>query len=408
MREPWEWEEEDILRLIKDRASESINLEFKRCEALTNDGWKRELAKDVSALANSAGGTIVYGIIEDSATHEAESIDLGYDPSELNIETLEQAINSRIQRRIVGVICKAVPLKKENPARVLYLLHVPESSHAPHMADHRFYKRHNFVSEYMEEYEVRERYRRETYPGKDIVEAWRDDAINPLIGALESEELCLQKDEWTWSRYNKAFGGLNQLANQADFSANEEDFISRHPEIGKMLKEHDNALVIVNFAGEVLFEKVAKSSFIRDVFAWVSSEDSLIALKAENENRLTGNTPAEIFAELFGGNTEQERFDFYAEWSINGTSQTNIDSRIVFWRTHGERFRNLVMYPPLSEYRRNVSEAREKLLQVNQSLIVTLRRIRKELSERHNVAVAPSRRVIEDPYGTLGLRTRSS
>lgn len=404
MREPWEWEEEDILRLVKDRASEDISLEFKRCDALTNEGWKRELAKDVSALANSAGGTIIYGVIEDSATHEAESIDIGFDPSELNIETLEQVINSRIQRRIVGVICKAVPLRKENPARVLYLIYVPESSHAPHMADHRFYKRHNFVSEYMEEYEVRERYRRETFPGKDVVEAWRDDAINPLIGTLEQSEKCLRNERWTWNHYYESFGQLDAIGKQEQLSANAEDFIGRHSEVGDLLNRYDAALIDLNNAGKLLFEDLAKGSSIRQVFAWTTSEESLGRLKADNPIRIKGTIPAEIYAELFGmDRNEQDRFDFFAEWAINGATPANTDPMLVFWGAFGERFRNAAIY---SDYHRNVERARESLLEIGQGLLTKLKEMRKELSERHNVAVEGPRSSLGDQYGGFGLRTK--
>lgn len=138
MKEPWDWEENEIKGLIQNRVPESLNLEYKACAALTNDGWRGELIKDVAAFANSAGGTIVYGIIEDRKTHEADSIDKGYDPAEMNLERLEQIINSRIQRRIEGIRYKSVALTTIRPGRVLYIIHVPESSRAPHMANDRF------------------------------------------------------------------------------------------------------------------------------------------------------------------------------------------------------------------------------------------------------------------------------
>jgi hypothetical protein len=81
-------------------------------------------------------------------------------------------------------------IRVANPGRVLYVIEVPESARAPHMANHRFYKRFECESLPMEEYEVRERYRRETYSSKDIIRTWFDDAINPLIGYFESEEEC--------------------------------------------------------------------------------------------------------------------------------------------------------------------------------------------------------------------------
>ncbi len=94
MREPFEWEEDDILALISDDVQESLTLEYKRCASLDrrNPGRRIELSKDVSAFANSAGGVIVYGVVEDQ--HLPTAIDLGYDPREITREWLEQIINS--------------------------------------------------------------------------------------------------------------------------------------------------------------------------------------------------------------------------------------------------------------------------------------------------------------------------
>lgn len=407
MRDPWEWNEDDIMALVKNRVPESFNLEFKACAALTNAGWRTELAKDVSAFANSSGGTIVYGIKEDRKTHEAESIDDGYDPAELNKERLEQIINSSIQRQIEGIRYNSIPMTSTRPGKILFVIYIPESSRAPHMAHHRFYRRFECESKYMEEYEVRERYRRETYPGKEIVEAWRDDAINPLISFLEKEELCLRKETWTWNHHYSSFGELDHIGDESQFSANKEDFISRHSEVGDLLKEHDLILTTVNNLGKILFEKVSQSSFIRRVFEETTSEESLQALQAEKPNWFKGTTGSEIFNELFGMDRgEQERFDFFAEWAINGFSPANVETMVAFWRAYHDRFRDLMIYPPLAEYREDVERARASLLEMNQSLITNLKRIRKELSERHNISVEASRQVVDYPYyNPLGLKT---
>jgi len=393
MKEPWEWEEEDIVRLVSDAEIEGISLEFKSCEAITKDGWKRDLAKNVSAFANSAGGTIIYGVIENRDTHAAERIDEGFDPKELNIETLEQVIASHIQRKIDGIICKPVDLNHTNPGRVVYLIHIPESTRAPHMADHRFYKRQQFSVTYMEEYEVRERYRRETFPGKEIVEAWRDDAINPLISVLEEEQKTLQDKRWTWNRSYREFSGLSKLTDSSQFSANKEDFIDRHRNIVELLRQHDDTAKQVNEAGCELFEQLSTTPFIRDMFRKLTAEKELQTLIAENPNRFRSDVPKEVFAELFPAHeNEQERLDTFAEWSINGFSPANAPAFVTFWNAAKYSFYSLVQYPPLSEYRKVVEEARRKLLETNQRLIDELKSIRRDLSEKHNIAPqAPQR-----------------
>ena len=102
MKESWLWKEDDLLELIKLATKESIDLEFKQCDSLqNNDPKKNEISKDVSAFANSAGGTIVYGMIENG--HIATTLDQGFDPNIISKEWLEQVINSRIQRKIEGI-----------------------------------------------------------------------------------------------------------------------------------------------------------------------------------------------------------------------------------------------------------------------------------------------------------------
>ena len=383
MRQPHEWIEDDILALVKDRSEESLTLEFKACDALVNKKWREELAKDVSAFANSAGGTIVYGIKENRLTHEAEEIDGGYDPNEINKETLQRVIDSRIHRRVEGIRYNVVELTTTRPGKVLFVLQIPESNLAPHMSGYKFFKRFEFESKPMEEYEIRERYRREAFPGKDIVEAWRDDAINPLISTLEAEKELITAERWTWTRYSQIFKGFTDLSTDRTFSANKEDFMSRHPKVSDLLKEHDAALAVLNEKGKRLYDSFAKSPLIKEIFGRASSDESLMSLISDSPNRFKGSTPTELFAELFGTNwDEQERLDSIAEWAINSKAETNMDPLIVFWRTHGYRFRQCVVY---SDYYPGVTHAREALLRIIESLVQLLKDIRKELSERHNI-----------------------
>lgn len=168
MRQPWEWNENVIIALIRDGVKESIALDYKRCDSLANtDGKKKEISKDISAFANSAGGTVVYGIIENN--HLPGEIDIGYDPNEISREWLEQVINSRIQRRIDGIRINQIELSGDKLGKVIYAVYIPQSNRAPHMADNnRFYKRFNFQSVPMEEYEVRDVSRRFEMPDLKI------------------------------------------------------------------------------------------------------------------------------------------------------------------------------------------------------------------------------------------------
>lgn len=160
MTDPWLWDESDVLSLIANGVQESLTLDYKRCDSLQKtDGKKKEISKDVSVFANSAGGLIIYGIEEDK--HLPIAIDKGFDPRDISKEWLEQVINSTINRRIDGIRIKEIALSGAKNGRSIYLVSIPQSRRAPHMAaDKRYYKRFNFESVPMEDYEVRDVSRR--------------------------------------------------------------------------------------------------------------------------------------------------------------------------------------------------------------------------------------------------------
>jgi len=56
---------EDIQALIEAPVRESQGLEYKTATKKFTDSEKGEISKDVSAMANSGGGTIIYGISTD-------------------------------------------------------------------------------------------------------------------------------------------------------------------------------------------------------------------------------------------------------------------------------------------------------------------------------------------------------
>ena len=76
-----------------------------------------EIAKDVSAFANSAGGRLIYGIVE--ANNLPISIDGGADPASITREWIENTIISKIQPRIPGIVIKPIRLATGGNAYVI-------------------------------------------------------------------------------------------------------------------------------------------------------------------------------------------------------------------------------------------------------------------------------------------------
>ena len=155
---PWEWTEKDLLRLIDDEVQESINLDYKRSAALAKSSKEKDdIGKDVSAFANSAGGTLVYGVMENNKFPPIPTgLDEGCDPNVITREWLDQII-SAVQPHIEGVRIKQIPLSDTRMGKVAYVVYVPQSARSPHQApDYRYYKRYEYRSVPMEDYEVRD------------------------------------------------------------------------------------------------------------------------------------------------------------------------------------------------------------------------------------------------------------
>ena len=140
----------EVQAIVDGKLFETVHLEFKASDAL-NSPKVAEIAKDVSAFANSDGGTIIYGIAE--RNHQADQIDAGVDVTIHNREWLENVIQSNVSPRLDGVLIEEIAIASN---RAVMVVHVPRSDRGPHQANFRYYKRFNFKCEPMEDYEIRD------------------------------------------------------------------------------------------------------------------------------------------------------------------------------------------------------------------------------------------------------------
>ncbi len=169
MRRPEEWDEQDLQETIRNEHEESIGLDFKGAEALGREDRKKfEISKDVSSFANSAGGTVLYGMEESSSSQHCAGGLSPINSTEFPKEWLEEVINSRIHPRIDALIVNPIQLKSKSPGSVAYAVVIPESTTVHQASDLRYYKRFNFESRPMEDYEVRLSMNRASWPAYGV------------------------------------------------------------------------------------------------------------------------------------------------------------------------------------------------------------------------------------------------
>jgi hypothetical protein len=187
----------DLQRLVEERLVESLTLEYKAAPALnrTNDG-RSELVKDATAMANSAGGQIVYGITERRGV--PSGIDEGVDRTVITPEWIGQVLATNTSPRLQYIEITPVPLE-EGSSTVAYVLTIPQGTvFAPHQntMDHKYYRRFEQRAVPMADYEIRDILRRARTPllqvrysfpgGEESVGVQRSGPIFHLLPTLEN------------------------------------------------------------------------------------------------------------------------------------------------------------------------------------------------------------------------------
>jgi len=155
---------EDLNNLVELKTQESITLEYKR-EIDSSEKFKKEIIKDISAMANSQGGYIIIGINEKDGFPEKEYYGCFRMINGQKIEEwLEQIVNGNVEPKI-NFETKILPLNGE---KCILIIHIPMSSRAPHMvtykSDNRYYRRYFVRHQYQvlpaEHYEIKELFER--------------------------------------------------------------------------------------------------------------------------------------------------------------------------------------------------------------------------------------------------------
>jgi predicted HTH transcriptional regulator len=149
-----EYNLEYLNSLIENKVEENLNLDYKASGSLDKQNNKTtEISKDVSAMANSDGGILIYGINEVKVNkHLPEKID-PINRKDFTKEWLEQIIQDKICPRISNFKIHPIEINAE---QVVYVVDVEKSNTAHQAFDKKYYKRFNFQSTAMYDYEIRD------------------------------------------------------------------------------------------------------------------------------------------------------------------------------------------------------------------------------------------------------------
>ncbi len=135
--------EKDLQDLIDNSVVERKTLEYKQSLPGNSDSEKKEFLNDISSFANTSGGDLIYGIIEDRDTGIPKTLEgLEIQNVDQEINRLDSMIRDGIKPRILGIDINDIELSNSKKALII---RVPKSWISPHRVTFRghdkFYSR---------------------------------------------------------------------------------------------------------------------------------------------------------------------------------------------------------------------------------------------------------------------------
>lgn len=185
---------QDLESFKSQKIEENINLDYKDIRAYDNPD---ELSKDVSSFANSEGGLIFLGMSQDEIKKNGKIVkiypkEVTWGEASLGKESLESRLLSRIRPPVSRLVIR--PVRNEK-SQVVFLIDIPRSELAPHMApDHRYHTRTNFGTRILEHHEVSNLFRINWTMKEKLVEKIYD----PLSAVLEKHAKSLEEYSYPW------------------------------------------------------------------------------------------------------------------------------------------------------------------------------------------------------------------
>jgi hypothetical protein len=159
------WNEARILRMIVQQEPEGLSLEYKGSGTVgKNNDQRDDITKAVSAMANSRGGIVIFGVApyrDPNKKDLPERID-PIDQTQYSQEWLGQKIGL-ISPRIAGIEIYPIPLAS-SPSTVIYVVDIPQGVTAHQATDQRYYRRFDARSVPMYDHEIRDVMNRATHP----------------------------------------------------------------------------------------------------------------------------------------------------------------------------------------------------------------------------------------------------
>jgi hypothetical protein len=206
-----------------------------------------------------------------------------------------------------------------------------------------------------------------TPPHPNIVRAWFDTVLNPLVRALRTEAAVLASGNLTWRLEQRRLASLVPVRSHVPVEAldNYDQFRALNPQCEQPIQDHDQCLQVLFNSCETLAAKLVESRTMRETFA-----------KAVE----TLPPGAEVSA-IFGPCTPDRYLEVIAEYVINNVQRLpGYYSTAPFWNDNRQEFLAVRGSDEIRSYSEATVDASSRFSGAVDQLIGVLAELRNNLS----------------------------
>jgi hypothetical protein len=211
--------------------------------------------------------------------------------------------------------------------------------------------------------------------GPNIVRAWFDTVLNPLLSALEGERHLLQQKKWTWRFQPPGLEWIRPVDAWITARPNLEQFLKLSPTTKAYIRLHDGSVSRLLEKCKELHDVIEKSPDLRRVYQQATSPQSLSKLGVTNRD-------------LFGAYPESDQLALLAQYIVNNVGDLGFyDSLAPLWNAYRKEFLGILSRPGVQPRSEATFKAGETLLRNTGILIRWLEETRLRLSLKHDVPI---------------------
>lgn len=364
---------------------------------LNNADFRKDIAKALSAFANTGGGHLVLGVQDDGTIDGVPRLKGRTSIREWLEQIIPHLLSYPLQDFRVHEVVPATPSAIPS-GQVVIVIDVGDSMLAPHQtADTKIYYYrsggHSVGAPHIYLEALRGRQR---FPSPVVVRVWLDTVINPLLAIFKQAGECIVDKKWSWDGRDEritSFHFINcddrpYVIPVAD-PHNKEQFFDSHRDLAKAMDEYDSAVIELGKKCTLLYDAMKVSTVLKEAYREIISSESILETKPRiyaTGDKIPNDTDSLLEA-LFGtGSTEAGRLARLAHNIVNKVEELDDSHRISrFWNRFRERFLAVLDDPAISPFNDAVAEAERALLQSIENSITLLRQTRRHLAMQHGV-----------------------